>query len=292
MAVWLLKRKACDRRAWWLAAMLATAGTMLGTPARADTAAGLADFRAGQFSEAVAAWRDAAATGDPAAALYLGVLYDTGFGVPQSPVQALSWYKRGGDGGNPTALLNAAIMMDAGRGTPANPAEAAPWYERAAQAGSGRAAYNLGLLYEHGIGVPKDRAKATDFFRQAVADGVAEGRAHLSRMGQRHAGKLGTPRVDVAMVSFKRAQDALLARGPDGDMQAAALFRKSAEAGNALAAYNLGYCYEHGIGVSANVDQAMAWYRRSASAATDPALRDIAQAGERSLAAGVDHVQR
>lgn len=261
-------------------------------PARADTAAGLADFRGGQFSEAVSEWRAAAEGGDAAAALYLGVLYDTGFGVPQSAADALSWYERGGNNGNVTAMFNAAVMHDAGRGVAADPAAAVPWYQRASRAGSGRADYNLGLIYEYGTGVPADRQRAIRYYRQAVAQGVTEGRAHLARMGISVAGPAGPARVDPAMTAFQQAQQALLARGPDADQQAATLFRKAADSGNALAAYNLGYCYEHGIGVTPSIDQALLWYRRSAAGTTDRALRRIATDGEQNLMAGVNHVQR
>ena len=89
------------------------------------------------------------------------------------------------------------------------------------------------------------------------------------------------------MVQFQQAQQAVAhPRASDADTRAAALFRKAADAGNPLAAYNLGYCYEHGIGVSASIDQALTWYRRSASTASDPAVRAIAANSERSLAGG------
>lgn len=267
-------------RAAVVAAMLAPVA--IGT-ARADTAGGLQEFRNGQFSEAVGSWRAAAEQGDAAAALYLGVLYDTGFGVPQSPAQALTWYRRGGEGGNVTALFNAAVMLDAGRGTAADPAGAIDLYEKATRVGSGRADYNLGLIYENGIGVPVDRQRAIRFYRQAVSHGVSEGRAHLARLGVSYAGTVIPPKADPAMTNFQQAQRALLARGPDADATAAALFRKSAEAGNALAAYNLGYCYEHGIGVPISAEQAAQWYRRSAATASELALRELASRGEESL---------
>ena len=266
--------------------------TAWAAPALASSQEGLADFRNGQFSQAVSAWRAAAEQGDAAAALYLGVLYDTGFGVAQSPADALAWYQRGGERGNVTAMFNAAVMLDAGRGTTADPAAAVSWYERAARAGSGRADYDLGLVYEYGTGAPADRQRAIRYFREAVAHGVAEGRAHLARMGASYAGAVGPSKRDPAMTDFQQAQRALLARGPDADAKAATLFRKAADAGDPLAAYNLAYCYEHGIGVAASIDQALLWYRRSAAAARDPALREIATNGERSLMAGVSHVQR
>ncbi len=275
-------------RATAMAALLASA---LALPARADTAGGLQEFRNGRFSEAVSAWRSAAEGGDAAAALYLGVLYDTGFGVAQSPAQALAWYRRGGERGNVTAMFNAAVMLDAGRGTAADPAGAIDWYEKATQAGSGRADYNLGLIYENGIGVPADRQRAIRFYRQAVGHGVSEGRAHLARLGASYAGTVSPSKADPAMTNFQQAQRALLSRGPDADATAAVLFRKSAEGGNALAAYNLGYCYEHGIGVPSSIEQAANWYRRSATTASEPALREMATSSEQSLQT-FKHVQR
>ncbi len=271
-----------------LLALLVAASLFGAAPARADTAAGLAEFGAGRFSDAVTSWREAAGQGDAAASLYLGVLYDTGFGVPQNAAEALGWYRRGAASGNRTAMLNTALMIDAGRGTAADPAAAVEWYEQAARNGSGRASYNLGLLYENGIGVAPDRARARRYFRDAVAHGVAEGR---TRLGERSAA-VGPAVADPAMVLFGRAQQALLTRGPKADMEAATLFRRAAEAGNPLAAYNLGYCFEHGIGVSPSVDQAMTWYRKAAEGANDPALRDIALAGANNLLVGVDQVQR
>lgn len=271
-----------------IAALLSPIGAF---SAHADTASGLQEFRNGQFSEAVGTWRTAAEQGDAAAALYLGVLYDTGFGVAQSPARALEWYRRGGERGNVTAMFNSAVMLDAGRGTAADPAGAIDLYERATQAGSGRADYNLGLIYESGISVPADRPRAIRYFRHAVAHGVSEGRAHLARLGTSYAGTVSAPKADPAMTNFQQAQRALLARGANADATAAALFRKAADGGNAMAAYNLGYCYEHGIGVPRSAEQAIVWYRQSAASAAEPALREMAASGEQSLKM-IRHVQR
>jgi len=39
-----------------------------------------------------------------------------------------------------------------------------------------------------------------------------------------------------------------------------AWYRKAADQGNAYAQYNVGYLYEHGQGVAANLAVALAWY--------------------------------
>ena len=261
-------------------------------PARADARTGLDDFAVGRFSEAFADWRAAAEQGDAVSALYLGVLYDTGFGVTQDYPRALAWYERSGRGGNVTAMFNAAVMYDAGRGTAPDPAAAIAWYRRSIDAGSGRAAYNLALMYQSGSGTGRDREQAVRLYQVAAGRGVDAARMHLRELGQLHAGGAAQPSVDPAMVSFQRAEQVLLTRGTAQASQAVALFRRSAEDGNALAAYNLAYCYEHGLGVPANLEQAITWYRRSAAAASEAPIREIAEMGARNLMVSMSHAQR
>lgn len=261
-------------------------------PARADTASGLAAFQSGRFSEAYQAWHEAADRGDATAALYLGVLYDTGIGVPQDFGQAIQWYKRGAEDGSPTAMLNVGIMLDAGRGAAADPESAASWYERAAASGNGRAEYNLALMYEAGSGVPASRAQAVRFYRAAASHGVTAARIKLRVLGVNYGAAVPTPRADPAMTNFAQAQHVLLERGVGDAAEAFKFFRAAAEAGNALAAYNLAYYYQHGIGVRPNIDEAINWYRRSEASAEDNAIKELARSGLRSAMANVAHAQR
>ncbi len=260
---------------------------LLGLPARADTASGLEDFQNGRFAEAFEQWTEAAAAGDARGALFVGVLYDTGLGVEQSYLQALDWYRRAAAAGNATGMFNVGVMYDAGRGGPPDPAQAAIWYERAAAKGFGRAEYNLGLLYQAGTGVRASRSRAIQLFKRAADHGITAAEAHLQQLGvqqpvQRNAA-VSARAGDAAMVDFQQAQQLLLARGPADAARAADLFRRAAERGNALAEYDYGYCYEHGLGVQRDPEQARSWYQRAASHATDEAVRSIALAGVRSL---------
>ncbi len=271
-------------------AVLGAAGLLLaslGMPARADTAAGLADFQNGRFAEAFQQWTGAAAAGDSRGALFVGVLYDTGLGVGQSYRQALDWYRRAADAGNAAGMFNVGVMYDAGRGVAQDPAQAASWYERAAAKGFGRAEYNLALLYQAGVGVRASRTRAIQLFKRAVDHGVTAAQGHLQQLGVRQPGQPNTAAsargADAAMAEFQQAQQLLLARGPADAAQAADLFRRAAKRGNALAEYDYGYCYEHGLGVPRDPAQAYAWYQRAVSHATDEAVRSIALAGVRSL---------
>jgi TPR repeat protein len=260
-----------------LAAMVCIAAAAFSVPAaRADTTAGLNDFQAGRFAEALVEWQQSADAGDANGALYIGVLYDTGEGVPQDYITALRWYERAANDGSAAASFNVGVLYDVGLGVLQDRRQAAFWYKRAAERGFGRASYNLALLYNSGGGVPRDRALAGKLFSAAAHQGISAARPHLPREQSQPAsrGQL----QDVAMRDFQLAQNILLGRGVNAAAKAVVLFRRSAEQGNPLAEYDLGYCYEHGIGTQPDLDAAGEWYRRAA-AHTDGVLRDNALKG-------------
>ncbi len=258
--------------------MLLTAALALtcGAADPADVKQGLMDFSAGQFAEAVAAWQAAAQAGDPDGDFYMGVLYDTGEGVEQDYAKALALYKRAADAGSAAGAFNVGVFYDSGIGVTANPQEAAAWYRKAAAKGFARAEYNLALLEEDGVGVPRSRARAIALFRQAAAQGLGAARSHLAALGQRDTQPAIKPKDD-ALADFQRAQETLLNRGAAEAARLAALFRRAADRHNAVAEYDLGYCYEHGVGVAADRAQARAWYERALADTQDSHLHEIAQ---------------
>ena len=248
----------------------------------ADTATGLQAFAEGRFAEALEDWRQAAAAGDSRAALFTGVMYDTGLGTTQDYGTALSWYRAAAAAGSAPGAFNAGVMFDAGLGVARDPAEAAKWYAQSAAMGFGRAAYALALMYESGSDIPRDTARAVSLFREAAAHGVPAAEAHLRQLGVMASVPV-RQRDDPAMEDFQRAQRALLNRAPASTTRAAELFRRAAEGNNPLAAYDLAYCYEHGIGVAPSRTEAYGWYRRAADDAADPNMKSIALAGVRGI---------
>ena len=253
----------------------------LTVPAHADTATGLSHFENGQFAEAQADWRAAALAGDADAALFVGVTYDVGEGVPRSGPEAAAWYARAASLGSVTAMFNLGVLYDAGSGVARDSNTAVLWYDRAADRRYARAEYNLGLIYEDGVGVPKDRSRAIHWFTQAAADGVDAARSHLTRLGKTTAssgGRATGPKqaADPGMRAFQNAEAVFLGRSTDATQEAVTLFKRSAEQNNPLAAYDLGYCYEHSIGVPEDMRQAYQWYQQAVHTAADDALRQMA----------------
>lgn len=261
-------------------------------PARAEsplTAQGLTAFSAGRYTEALNDWQRAAQVGDGQAALYIGLLNDLGRGVPKDVKAALTWYERAAALGNPLAMFNIGVLYDSGVGISRNHLVAADWYRKAAAQGVGRAAYALGLMYEAGDGVANDRDEAVRYFRQALASGITAARPHLAslspsneRVRNDKAASSELPK-DNGAEEFGRAQELLLRSTPEALPAAVALLRQAADKGDSAAAYNLGYCYENGIGAEADRHQAYAWYRRAAQSPTST-VRRAALAAMKKLA--------
>ena len=209
-------------------------------------------------------------------------MYDAGIGVREDYGQALQWYQRAAALGSPAATFNVGVMYDAGKGVPADRAEAAQWYARAAKKGYARADYNLALLYQDGVGVKRDKARAVRLFHAAAQLGLGAARAHLAALGSSFSGPAGSA-ADAATQDFADAQATLLSRSPESAGRAVQLFRRAADQGNAMAQYDLGYCYENGIGTPPSRLQAYIWYSRAAAQARDPQLQSIAYGGVISL---------
>ena len=75
------------------------------------------------------------------------------------------------DQGDADAQSNLGLMYDTGQGVPQNAAEAVKWYRLAADQGNASAQYNLGLMYANGQGVTQDYVKAYEWLSLSVAQG-------------------------------------------------------------------------------------------------------------------------
>lgn len=267
-----------------LSAGLTTAFAEAASANSALTAQGLTAFSGGRYAQAAHDWQRAVATGDGQAALYMGLMHDLGRGVARDVQTARAWYERGAALGNPVAMFNLAVLCDSGVGVPRDRAVSIAWYRKAAALGMGRAAYALGLIYKAGDGVPPDRTQALIYFRQALANGVTAARPHLASLGEpggearRDKAAAGDRGNDQGLAAFERAQDLLLERTPQALREAAALLRQAADKGDLLAAYDLAYCYDQGLGVQVDKQRAYVWYARAAQSATATVQR-AARAG-------------
>ena len=252
------------------------AALLIAPQSQADSLAARRASERGDFATAFREWSLIAGSGDAEGLLNVGLFYDTGQGVAQNFAAALEYYQRAAMAGNATAMFDVGVMYDAGRGVPVDRQEAARWYETAARMGFGRAEYNLAMMYEHGDGVRRDLPRAKALYAAAYRHGVQAAASKLAISGDQQDGtKVG---------EFGRAEALILAHGGAqvGKQVIGALIAAS-EHGDALAQYDLGYCYENGIGVSADRVKAFLWYSRAAQVLSNKWVHQIAESSASAL---------
>jgi len=115
-----------------------------------------AAHKAGDFQKAFRLWKPLAEQGDADAQANLGLMYDTGRGVPENDAKAVYWYRKAAEQGHAGVQNSLGTMYDNGEGVPEDNAKAVHWYRKAAEQGHARAQSNLGVMYDNGEGVAEN----------------------------------------------------------------------------------------------------------------------------------------
>ena len=110
---------------------------------------------------------------------------------------------------------------------------------------------------------------------QAQVAAAPEETAHVHSVHRTRKGKSGRHK-EPASREVMTAQRQLLAGGPGALDRAAASYRRAAMRGNATAQYDLAFCLESGLGVQADREEAMRWYRKAAVNRGNPAVQKMA----------------
>ncbi|MEO3928451.1 tetratricopeptide repeat protein [Micromonosporaceae bacterium B7E4] len=228
----------------------------------------------------------AAELGNAEAAHNLAVLYATGRGVDQDQAAALRWYQRSAEWGHTPARRMVGLMYATGQGVPADQDEAERHWRMAASAGEVQALHELGTLFAyHKVDLPE----AASWYLEAAKAGNEAAKKELAllapklrmpasvnrrartMLGVIRAFHLSDPAGGVKLLTVSaddgdpvaaRTLAYLLQHGigtTRDDTRAAALYRTAAQAGDALAAFNLGV-------LAGRSDDAVRWLRRAAEA--------------------------
>lgn len=126
---------------------------------RADKA-----YLRGDYAKAAQELQYLAEEGDARAQYDLGLLYDTGRGVPQSNEKALQWYQKAAEQGEPRAQYNLGLMYANGQGVQQDYAIAYFWTSLSAAQGNGHAMDAKAVLDERMT--PEQVARAREFVRE------------------------------------------------------------------------------------------------------------------------------
>ena len=231
----------------------------------------------------------AAEAGHPQAAVSLGVMFQEGQGVAQDLDRARQLYEGPAAQGLARAQNNLGLLYARGSGVPQDYERAAALFAAAAEQGLRPAMTNLGVMYENGFGVPVDEDRAMELYRRGggdSADKALPGVVYDPRL------KPADPAARAALRQSAEAGDPvaqfqlgwLLLQGPgptlDDRRRAAALFQAAAEKGHAPSMANLGLLYATGHGVLQDYVAAQMWLTLAGSAglAEAPALSAALQA--------------
>ncbi len=101
----------------------------LAEPAWADYRAGVDAYLRGDYASALREWIPLAKQGNSHAQYYLGVLYDSGHGVPQDYGQARQWWEQAAAQRNADAQYNLGVLYSNGHGVLQDYGQARQWYE-------------------------------------------------------------------------------------------------------------------------------------------------------------------
>jgi S1-C subfamily serine protease len=138
-------------------------------------------YEQGKFSDALEIWEPLARYGNKDAQINLGVMYDYGKGVTESPEMAARWYQSAAEQGHASAQFNLGQLYLQGRGVEQNIHQAIYWLQQAAYQDFAIAQYNLGVLYAEGKRLPAQYNKAVKWFYQAGLAYLQKGNLDKSR---------------------------------------------------------------------------------------------------------------
>ncbi|WP_156914266.1 tetratricopeptide repeat protein [Paucisalibacillus globulus] len=182
-------------------------------------------------------WFKLSATVGNADALYmLGNYYFMGKVVEQDLEKTYYCYKSAAEKGHADALNNFADMYLRGEYVEKDEKKALKIFKLAAEKEVPEAMYTLGYMYENGVGTIVDLEESREWFIKSA-----------------HAGDVfAANRLGHEAVENGRGEEAI------------SWYQMAAESGDSYGEFNLGLCYENGIGTTVNLKKAKNWYKRAA----------------------------
>lgn len=133
--------------------------------------------------------------------------------------------------------------------------EAVNWYNKAAELGHAEALYSLGYCYEKGEGVDFDEGEAFEWYLKAAELGHLRSQTEVGRLF-------------YMTDQYEEAVPWLLKAGERDDVDAQRL---------------LGYCYEVGLGVDKDKNEAIKWYKRAAAQGDEQAIEELKKNDEQDV---------
>ncbi len=159
---------------------------------------------------------------------------------------AMLWYRKAADQGYERAQYNVGFAYLENPYSEQDFEVAALWFKEAADQGFYRAQRALGNLYETGLGVEQDYDQAAFWYRKAAEQGDEYAQLHLAEL------------LDYKRDDCESDEECKLI-----EKEIFYWYRMAAEQGFAKAHYELGFCFQYGVGVEPDSQHAMYWYLKA-----------------------------
>ncbi|KAG9295548.1 hypothetical protein G9A89_004615 [Geosiphon pyriformis] len=203
----------------------------------------------------------AAEAGNTNAQYNLALCYANGKGTKRNSEKAFKLYSKAAEAGNTNAQYALGWCYEDGRGTTKNSEEAFELYSKAAKAGHLNAQFNLALCYANGEGTTKNEEKAFELYSKAAEAGNTNAQYNLALC---YANGKGTKRnSEKAFEFYSKAVEAGIKNLENWGIQVKNLYKrysKIPDSDNISVLYNLGWCYQNGLGTAKNLEKAFELY--------------------------------
>lgn len=205
--------------------------------------------------------KNLADAGDVEAQYYIAECYSDGNGVVRDSALARQYYLKAAQEGHAAAQCKVANYYDVGDGCKKCYPTAYKWYSMAAKQNHVESLYKLGCYYLYGKGVRYDHPLAKQYLEQAKGHGHERAGCELwnlstvsSRMRQAASGDAKMQRIVGSYYEEGKYVLKSLAT-------AFSWYQRSAQQNHPGGLYHLARCYQHGLGVSKNYQEAKKYYR-------------------------------
>jgi len=199
--------------------------------------------------------------GDTSVAFDVAYAYANGDGTNVNYEEAVRWYKVAADKGSPAAMNNLAVCYENGKGVEVDLETAFSLYYRSANLGNLVAADNLSNCYQYGTGIQINPEEALKWKEKAAKSQYTKAQSTLAEW---YFKGYGTQRnYELALYWFIKSK--CNEKDKINDVNDTILYIKAkANEGDPFYQYILAKCYEQGVGLSKDKNEAVFWYEVSA----------------------------
>ncbi|GES72661.1 kinase-like domain-containing protein [Rhizophagus clarus] len=197
----------------------------------------------------------------------LGHLYEKGEGTEKDLNKAIRWYKKAADNGNRLSQYNLGICYENEIGVEKSDDKAFEYYKKSAKY---RRLYTLTIFYGSEINIEKDIIKAFESYKKVAKQKYIDAQYKVAYFYDKGIGTKTDKKEafelfkKLAKKGNKFAQIKLGTLYEKEKKFKEAIYWYNEASENEIALYNLGRCYEYGMGVDKNDKLAFEYYQKSA----------------------------